>query len=547
MLLVGLVRITATYPEVSQTIDESNHVAAGMEWLDQGTYQLHPINPPLARIFVALGPYLAGAPSVGSLENANDIFQGGPSYRGTLTLARLGTLPFFLAASILLAIWSAKIFGPPVAIVAVLLFTSMPPVLAHSGLGTTDVATVATVFGALFAFGSWLESPSPPRSLMLGGAVGLALLTRFSAIPFMFASGACVCVLHCLDRRANTSNEAAARRVRALGIGVCLVAMLVTWGGYQFSIGPLTYPQDRPHGAIDRIIPPGSSPQGIVYELVEEPIYPARELLWGLRDLYVHNSLGHDSYLLGEVSKDGWWYFFPVALFFKTPLSFWIMYLIGLIFVARTAWVEGSRRSLIPVAASPAILLCAIPSTLNLGLRYVLAVYPFLTMVAAYGIVRLYGTSQRRPWLRRCVASGLLVWYVLTTALYHPDYLAYFNELAGRHPERILVNSDLDWGQDVGGVAAKLREHNIHHVSLALFSSADLHAYGLAGHEQVKAEQRPDGWMAVSLYNLKVNRAEFGWLDDYEPVDRVGRSILLYHLPDERGEQATNTKRARRD
>ena len=60
LVILASVRIVSTYHVFSQTSDEPAHIAAGMQWLDQGIYQYEPLHPPLARVATALGPFLDG-------------------------------------------------------------------------------------------------------------------------------------------------------------------------------------------------------------------------------------------------------------------------------------------------------------------------------------------------------------------------------------------------------------------------------------------------------------------------------------------------------
>src|SRR4051812_12566181 len=139
--LAGVLRIVSTYPVFNQTWDEPAHVAAGMEWLDRGRYTYEPLHPPLARVASALGPRLAGIRSVG-LDNVwlegNSILYAGHRYDRNLALARLGTLPFFLLATLLVFAWTRRLAGGWAAGWATVLFTTLPPVLAQAGLATTD-------------------------------------------------------------------------------------------------------------------------------------------------------------------------------------------------------------------------------------------------------------------------------------------------------------------------------------------------------------------------------------------------------------------------
>ena len=160
---LAVARIAATYPVFNQTWDEPAHIAAGMEWIDRGRYTYEPLHPPLARIFTAFGPRLAGIRSAGQ-ENVwlegNAILHAGRQYYRNLALARLGILPFFVLATLVVSCWARRLGGPVAAVFAVLLFTTLPPVLAHSGIATTDMAITATLGLAMWQTVRWLDAPT---------------------------------------------------------------------------------------------------------------------------------------------------------------------------------------------------------------------------------------------------------------------------------------------------------------------------------------------------------------------------------------------------
>jgi hypothetical protein len=146
-------RIVATYTIFNHTVDEPDHIACGIEWLDKGTYRLETQHPPLARAATAILPYLAGSRAPGRVgppgfehemqAEGLAVLYGGHHYDLTLGLARLGILPFFWVACFVVYLWGKRYFGPAVAAVAVFLFSFLPPVLAHAGSATTDMAVTA--------------------------------------------------------------------------------------------------------------------------------------------------------------------------------------------------------------------------------------------------------------------------------------------------------------------------------------------------------------------------------------------------------------------
>ena len=163
LLAIATARVVGTYAGYSHTSDELMHVACGMQWLDKGVYQYETQHPPLARVAAALGPYLSGIRSQGQswpyAEGAKIIYHD-QQYDRNLSLARLGIIPFFWIAALVVFVWARRELGDLEGVVAVFLFTFLPPVLAHAGLATTDMALTA-LLGAAFLTGLiWIEKPT---------------------------------------------------------------------------------------------------------------------------------------------------------------------------------------------------------------------------------------------------------------------------------------------------------------------------------------------------------------------------------------------------
>ena len=530
LLAIGVARIVSTYHVFNQTWDEPAHVAAGMQWLDRGQYTYEPLHPPLARVMVALGPRLAGIRSAGHdnvwLEGNSIIYAGG-RYDRNLALARLGVLPVFLLATLVVFAWTRRIGGAADAVGGVLLFTTLPPVLAHAGVATTDMAVTATIALAAYCLTLWLDQPTRERSLVLGLALGLALLSKLSALLFLPAAGVAIALCRRREQQAADIGPAPNRTTR-LRLTYA-AALLTVWAGYRFAIGPLTAPEAA-HSTAESAAWPSLD------RLARAKVFPAPALFEGLGQLAAKNRAGHKSYLLGEVRTTGWWYFFPVALAVKTPLPFLLLTAVGIVVAWRAYSGTDRRRRLEPAAIALAILAVCLPSRINIGLRHVLPMYPFLAIVAGMGVGALWRSQRARP-AARALALLLVGWQLATSARAHPDYLAYFNELAGRHPERILIDSDLDDGQDLKRLADTLRARRIPEVSLAYAGSATAAEHGLPPIHWLEPHRPVTGWVAASLYSIKLGSLDrpghddFAWLERYQPVALVGRSIRLYYIP----------------
>ena len=211
--LVALTRILLTYKVNAQGFDEPCHVAAAIEYLDKGTYTLDPVHPPLSRIAIGIPLYLAGErfphwpASDPRILNYNDVgnsvLYDDEHYYGNLSLARSTFLPFFLLAVALVFLWTRREFGEFAGVMAALVFTTLPIVLAFSGMAYTDVPTACMQFAALFAFTTWLQNPSLRSTLVLGFAAALAFLAKLTTLLFLPSAVAAILLARWLvERRA---------------------------------------------------------------------------------------------------------------------------------------------------------------------------------------------------------------------------------------------------------------------------------------------------------------------------------------------------------
>src|SRR5205807_10224561 len=111
-------------------------------------------------------------------REGNAVLNSARRYDEALTLARLGILPFFLLACACVWLWGRRLLGEWGALAAVFCFTNIPPVLAHAGVATMDMAVCAGVCAALLAFTMWLPQPTLGRGVMLGIGLALACLSK---------------------------------------------------------------------------------------------------------------------------------------------------------------------------------------------------------------------------------------------------------------------------------------------------------------------------------------------------------------------------------
>jgi hypothetical protein len=494
LVLIGSLRIIATHRVFSHTIDEPDNLAAGMEYIGTGRYLYHDENPPLARVFAAIGPFLAGEryhPGPQAYLEGVRILGVGDHYDRVLALARSGILPFFWLASLVVFLWGLRSGGPIAALGATACFTTLPPVLALAGIANTDMALCATVPAAALASLSWAGRPTRRRTLALGVWIALACISKFTAIPFLAAAwaGMTLCYLRATRRTAGWLVCEAWNRRRSIAL-VLATAAFAIWAAYGFSFARVGWLHAR---------------------------LPAPRFFTGLEKVWLHQHTGHPSYLLGKRSMEGFRYYFPAVLAIKTPLGFW-----GLVIVS--GWLVFCRKqrleAALALAFSAAILLVSIAGNVNIGVRYVLPVFAGLSVVAGCAL------AGAPTYSARIAVALLLAWQVASGALQHPDYLAYTNELAGSHPERFVADSDLDWGQDMKRLAAFLQSQGARQVAFTPFN--DTYPMPVVMTPS-RAEAPSTGWNAVSITMWKV----FGvapWAGRMPEPKRIGRGILVWHV-----------------
>jgi Dolichyl-phosphate-mannose-protein mannosyltransferase len=570
VISIGAARIVSTYHEFTQTVDENSDIAAGMQLLQDRVYFMDVKHPPVGRIAVALGPYLEGLrlPKHGGdmFALGNVILNGNNNYWHNLTLARLGTLPFFVLACVVVWSWSNHLFGKGAALFSLVLFSMIPAVLAHGSLATNDMAGAATLLLALYWFTRWMENPTWVTAARLGLGAGLAAASKFSALLFLPACAIALILLLLVAGRDSLRQFSLRRLVGNLFLAL-IVAYFTLWAGYLFTLMPIQ--ASRPHAAVDRLL--GSHPMlhDAVVAALETP-YPAGNIAAGLKALAGQNKAGQVSYFLGEWRRHGWWYFFPVIFLVKTPVPFLLLGCFGTVFLMRSFLRTHDWRFLAPTLFALVILAVSMTSGINIGLRHILAIYPLLSIVAGHAVAEFWNAFQ--PALARGVAVAACLWLVVSSVHAHPDYLSYFNLFASDRPERIEVDSDLDWGQDLARLSKWLHARGVNEVALSYFGTADLTHADLPNFHELVPYQKVDGWIAISaryrvipspfvvqaappgmpLYysvpgnfnKVRPGTGPFAWLSAYQPVERIGHSIFVYYIPPVAAEPAGSEAKA---
>jgi hypothetical protein len=454
------------------TVDEVVYIGSGYRHLKVGDYRLIPEHPPLGKMAVSL-PLLAldlkmppgRSQWAWPYEFVHEANETGP----IVVAARMGTATLTLILALAVWRWCWTVGGRGPALVALVFLAFHPSILAHGHLATTDLPQALTMLLASWAFWRWCQSPGLVRGLLVGGTLGAAVVTRLTGW-LLVPSFVALALLHWRGLAAEARGRFPARAAGL--VGSCFVVVpLVVWAVYGFRYAPW------PGRSV--LQPAGSlGVAGAAIERAAGSRLLPEAYLEGIRFQLEHERMGHPTYLLGEVSTSGWPHYYLVAFLVKNTPGFLLAALGALVLL----WRE--RRALGPAAveahwAVPAAVtfLAASLNWLQIGERYILALYPYLVLLIGSAVSRLASTRRGRG----LVVAAVALHVVPSVLSARGGYLTYFNALAGGPAggHRVLVDSNLDWGQDLPRLAAWMRRNGVERVQLGYHGSDDPDRYGI--------------------------------------------------------------------
>lgn len=531
---MGTAQVTSALQE-TQTWDEAIHIAAGYSYLKTGDYRLNREHPPLFKLLCA-APLLALDPRL-PLEDATwrdsdqvvfgDIFlyKNRVSPETMLFLARLPIIALTLILGLALALWTRRQFGPAAGAAALFLYAFDPNFIAHGHYVTSDLIAAAFIFLAAIAWMRFVESRRWRDLVVAGIVIGLALVSKFSAV-FLLP----LLVIFYWFRRWQAGSGALSLRhfaVSAAIAGAISVAIIALVYGPE-SIRCWRGPKLRQ--VVDTSTPVGK----VLFQAGKRLGLPAHPYLVGISDLAVHDKVGHDAYLMGMQSHDGWWYYFPVVFAVKTPLSVLALLALAAGIGLRRFRLRAVKLRWLVLLLPPLVYFAmCMHSRINLGVRHLLPVYPFL--YAAAGAALMTG---KRP--VRVVSFMLMLGLTAESVAIYPHYLAFFNAAAGGpdNGPRYLVDSNLDWGQDLKNLKAYVDRHHIDKLCVCYFGRSSMEYYKLEYTDLPRTDELRQragidcvgAISATALQDVYVGKDAYSWLRARQPMAKIGYSIYLYDL-----------------
>jgi hypothetical protein len=293
-----------------------------------------------------------------------------------------------------------------------------------------------------------------------------------------------------------------------------------------------------------RLTDPNTHSGQRIKKFLEDTPVPAYFYFRGLVQLYGHNYGGHTAYLLGHYTDFGWWYYFPLAFMVKEPLSL-LLFMLWLLGFLLWRFIRNKRFRLLPwelwhsippwtyisVLTTLIYLAWSMTSHLNLGIRHIFIIFPFIFVGLGYLVTFRFKKQKYYT----VAVSIFLIFYIVSSSSIYPHYLAYFNEAAGGpdNGPKYLTDSNIDWGQDLKNLKQYMVQHDINHVCLSYFGKGKIEYYNidywyLPDNENFHGTAALNCVVAISVTSLFSEEREYGWLLNYTPTAKIGYSIYLY-------------------
>lgn len=597
-LLISLGIMATVSLQESGIMDELAHIPAGYGYVRYLDYRLNPEHPPIVKMLAAL-PLLflkVNFPtnSLAWVDDVNGQWATGAQFLyesdnnadQIIKWARLGPMLITLTLALFVYIWSRELLGPLWALLPTAITALTPTVLAHGHYVTTDVGAALGTFVAIYYFVKYLNSPSRKHLVWAGIALGVALLMKFSTvllIPFFILIALVLIAIDSYQTRKGADLKQRLQHLLAQKwrygkalFFIFLIGFLVVYPLYFATT--IHYPPAKQHSDTAFILesfaggpPPAGEtckPMRCLAELniwmSDKPfLRPIAQYMLGVLMVIQRSAGGNTAYFLGKVSAAGSPLYFPTVYALKEPLPVLILISTALIFSLwrigkatvkrKTQFTNYVKTHLAEFSMLSFVILYAawsIKSPLNIGVRHLLPIMPFMYILATAGakkwVQQVNGTKRT---IKLGLISVLALWFLADVALAYPYYLSYFNEFVGtKNGWRYVTDSNYDWGQDLKRLQGYVERNNIEKIAVDYFGAGSPTYY--MGEKAVpwssaKGDPRESGieWLAVSVNTIQGATApkapgfernpedEYQWLPNpTEPYARAGTSIFIYKL-----------------
>ncbi len=537
------------------TIDEGPHILAGYTYWKFGDYRANPEHPPLFKDLAGLPVYLANPnwpqdnllwndpntnPYISqSLDSKKFLFNSNNDADKLIFLARIPMVLITILLGFVVFWWTRKVWGQVPAIFTLSLYVFNPNILAHGFLVTNDIFSALACLVLIISWTGFVKEQNKKNFLYLVLAISLCLLVKFSLGTALIAM-----FLFCFVYSGLTTQKGDLKKyffpaVLATALSFIFIYLVYAWHlrgqSIQNLIANAKFLTEAP-----------------IYSLYSIPgLAPLVHWFYGLMIALSRGANGSVVTFLGNIGNS-WWYYFPVLWLAKNPVMLNIMAVLGL------ASIKNNYKKTDQLQKYPELIMIVvfvifywvvlINSSLNIGIRHIFPIIiPMFILIAL--CFNDFVQNLQTKIDKKYILIVCLILYSITAVISYPNYLSYYNFLAGGTDNgyKIADDSNYDWGQDVNKLQEYVNVNKIQNLKLDYFGIADPSYYLNSWKPLDPTKGKQTGWIAVSITSLQeglglpVDLEEkykqnmtfnyYDWLRDYQPVGRVGKSIFIYFIP----------------
>jgi 4-amino-4-deoxy-L-arabinose transferase-like glycosyltransferase len=484
----------------SLTFDEGDHMFAGYMMGHSGDYGLNPEHPPLVKLLSALPlfghvyqiPPLRGRffKDEAYLDGRDWLAVNDGASQHMVYRMRLAAGVLSLLLSLVVFFAAREWFGTPAGLVALLLFTFDPNILAHSALVTTDIGASLFFLASIYAFYRCVKQPTLFRLLIAGLAAGLLLASKHSGI--LLAPMLLLLIAWEIAVAAKGSRGRVALRLGGAFTAIVAVGVVVLWAFYGFRYAARPAGLNLNPSLADYAGGLSHFNAAAVLAIAHLHLLPESYLM-GLVDVKLMAQF-YPTFLFGKVYAHGLWIYFPAVILIKSTLGLLAMVLLALIAVV-TGRLRKGRELVYLLLPGLFYLAVAMVSGMNIGARHILPLYAMAAILSGAGLAALAAGNKRWAY----VGAALICAHMVSALAVFPNYMAYANEAWGgpRKVHRLLSDANVDWGQQLFQVKQWQDRHPGEECWFAYFARPEIDpaVYGIRCHAMPTIDT---GWLGGS-------------------------------------------------
>ncbi|GBE16803.1 dolichyl-phosphate-mannose-protein mannosyltransferase [bacterium BMS3Abin15] len=581
LAIVLFISIIVSYQE-STTFDEKAHIVAGYSYVKYNDMRLNPEHPPLLKD-IAGAPLLLmdiDFPDKNALwtDGVNEQWSLGDEFINSNNVDKVtfwSRFPLILIALLLgffIFQWTKELAGTVAGLFALVLYSFDPNVLGHNHYVTTDIGIAAFIFISFYFFIKFLKKPSWRNTILAGIFLGLAQLTKFSAV-LLFPFFALVILIYAMSRKKPGFVKTSNLRFRLENLWnyigkyvlIAVICFAAIWILYY--LNTFNMPSDKIDAVADWALTSkeiGEIAKTVIANVSGVAFFkPVGAYMLGVAMVFARVAGGNTYYFLGNVSNDASPLYFPLVFLIKETLPFLFLLLFTSLYaffqimanvlsrkgnIIKKVWEVLSdylrtgvaQYSMFGFIALYSFL--SITGNLNIGFRHLFPIMPFLYVLIAKKVFdflkNIRSESTRKVF--NIILVVFVIWIVLIPVVSFPSYLSYFNELVGgpKNGYKYVTDSNVDWGQDLKRLRDWVEENNVDKIRVDYFGGSSPEYYlgdkYISWHSNYEPES---GWYAISINFLQGNihekraagEQDYKWTLDYTPI-RVGDSIFVYYV-----------------